>query len=45
MSITSFTCCSNLNLVRKESLFRIAAFLGVSVSKSASTRMLDYEYH
>lgn len=36
MSITSFTYRSNLNLVHKESLFWIAAFLGVSVSKSAS---------
>lgn len=35
MSITSFTYRSNLNLVYKESLFRISAFLGVPVSKSA----------
>ena len=35
MSITSFTYRSNLNLVYKESLSRIAAFLGVPVSKSA----------
>ena len=36
MGITSFTYRSNLNLVHKESLFRIAVFLGVSVGKSAS---------
>ena len=36
MSITSFTYRSNLNLVHKESLFRIAVFLGVYVGESAS---------
>ena len=35
MSITSFTYRSNLNLVYKGALSRIAAFLGVPVSKSA----------
>lgn len=35
MSITSFTYRSNLELVYKEVLSRIAAFLGVPVSKSA----------
>ena len=35
MSITSFTYRSNLNLVYKGALSRIAAFLGVPVSNSA----------
>ena len=36
MSITSFTYRRNLNLVHKDSLFRIAAFLGVPVGRSAN---------
>lgn len=36
MTITSFTYRSNLDLVHKESLFRIAAFLGVPVGRSAN---------
>lgn len=40
MSITLFTYCSNLNLVHRESLFRIATFLGVPVSKLAGKSSL-----
>ncbi len=35
MSIISFTYHSNLGIVHKESFFRIATILGVSVSKSS----------
>lgn len=43
MSIISFTyrCC--LDLVHKESLFQIVAFLGVSASKSANMPSMIWE--
>ena len=36
ITVTSFTYCSCLDQVYKESLSQIATFLGVSVSKSAN---------
>ncbi|MGR5577828.1 hypothetical protein [Bacteroides thetaiotaomicron] len=45
MNITSFTYRSGLELDHKESLFRIAAFLGCSSENLASKRMSDYEYY